>query len=76
MSGELGVSCRIRESHSTRPRTADPGFRSVCRTAPSWLNLRLLDELYPVSMRTISEHIINIYSDMNSALMQLSGNSE
>jgi len=28
-----------------------------------WLNQRLLAELYLVSVRTISEHIINIYSD-------------
>lgn len=28
-----------------------------------WLNQRLLAELYQVSVRTISEHIINIYSD-------------
>jgi hypothetical protein len=28
-----------------------------------WLNQRLLSELYQVSVRTISEHIINIYSD-------------
>jgi hypothetical protein len=28
-----------------------------------WLNQRLLAELYQVSTRTISEHIINIYSD-------------
>lgn len=28
-----------------------------------WLSQRLLAELYQVSTRTISEHIINIYSD-------------
>ncbi len=28
-----------------------------------WLNQRLLAELYQVSVRTISEHILNIYSD-------------
>ena len=28
-----------------------------------WLNQKLLAELYQVSTRTISEHIINIYSD-------------
>ncbi len=28
-----------------------------------WLNQKLLAELYQVSVRTISEHIINIYSD-------------
>ena len=28
-----------------------------------WLNQRLLAELYQVSVRTISEHIINIYDD-------------
>ena len=32
-----------------------------------WLNQRLLAELYQVSVRTISEHIINIYSDQEQS---------
>jgi hypothetical protein len=46
-----------------RRKTANPAFRCGCRMKPAWLRPASAAELYQVSTRTISEQIINIYSD-------------
>ena len=40
-----------------------------------WLSQRLIADLYQVSVKTVNEHLVNIYEEAELELMQLSGNS-